>query len=83
MVMRKEIFKLGDVYLDGFWASEGFWPMVFEMTVMGLCTPPYFDYTVSGNMNTGSYVYSYDSIIAIVSTARLYNIIKIGFFFIV
>ena len=42
-----------------------------------ICTPPYFDYTVTGEMLHGSYVYSYDSLISIITLSRIWQVLKV------
>lgn len=41
--------------------------MVLEMTIFGIFCPPYFDFEFSGEMLNGTYTYSYDSIIAVIT----------------
>lgn len=48
-----------------------------EMAVMVIFCPPYFDYEFSGTMLHGTYTYSYDSLIAIVTVLRGFQIAKL------
>jgi hypothetical protein len=51
-------------------------PMLIEMMVMGLFCPPYMDLTFSGSMLEGTYTYSIDIIIAVVTILRVYLVAR-------
>lgn len=51
--------------------------MVIEMSILGVFCPPYFDFEFSGSMLNGEYTYSYDSIIAILTTLRLFLVARL------
>ena len=42
-------------------------------------TPPYFDETFSGRMLGGTYTYSYNAIISVISLLRNYLILRLYF----
>lgn len=56
-------------------------PMVIEMLIMGVFCPPYLDYEFSGTMLNGTYTYSIEIIISILSMLRILQIIRIYIYF--
>ena len=51
--------------------------MVVEMIIIGIFAPPYMDFTISGDMLHGAYVYSIESLINIMTSLRVYEVLKI------
>jgi len=48
-----------------------------EAFLCAICCPPYFDYTFEGEMLSGTYVYSYNALISVVTLFKAYLIVRL------
>jgi Ion channel len=76
-IIRKNLSKYGNFYIDGLKSSGLVNYMILEMIVMGIFCPPYFDYEFSGSMLHGTYTYSIEIIISIITMVRILQVIRI------
>lgn len=74
---RKVLTESGSFYSATLKSSSILYRMLVEMFVTGVCMPPYFDYTFSGEMLRGFYTYSADSLISIFTLSRIWLIFKL------
>jgi hypothetical protein len=51
--------------------------LLLELAICVVCTPPYFDYTFSGEMLKGSYTYSYNAVFFFVMLFRCYLVVRL------
>lgn len=62
---------------DGIFSVGLYKGLIIEMIILGIFSPPYYDYILTGNMLTGYFAYSLDTIITVLCLFKGYYIIKI------
>lgn len=81
MIYRKILLKYGISYKDSL-KTSGLLPyMLIEMLIMGIFCPPFLDYEFSGTMLNGTYTYSIEIIISILTMLRILQIVRIYSYF--
>ena len=55
--------------------------MLGEMIIQGICCPPYLDYEFTGTMLNGTYTYSIEIIVSIITMLRMLQVIRIYMYF--
>ena len=81
MIIRKLLSRYGTPYSDTLSSSGLLKKMLLEMLVMGVFCPPYLDYEFSGTMLNGTYTYSVEIIISILTMLRILQTIRIYTYF--
>ena len=78
-ILKVEIYKIRDLAgkNEGIFTVGLYKTLIIEMLIMSIVTPPFFDKTFEGRMLGSYYIYSYDTVITIVSLIKMYYIIKI------
>jgi hypothetical protein len=59
------------------WSSGLIRYMAIEMAIMGIFTPPYLDLEFSGEMLDGTYTYSVDAIISVITILRVFLLLRL------
>lgn len=69
--LKRHILEEDNIYTAGLLPK-----LIFELFICSICCPPYFDYSFKGYVLQGSYEYSYDAIINVITIIKSYLVLR-------